>query len=70
MSLFFLLTASTIVYVLGYFQWRKHWRLTMDANRKEKSGLKRGWNWFSNMVWPFYLLVFATGLWLNNLVIL
>lgn len=69
MSLFLLLLASAFVYAAGTQQWLKHWRLTVIQNKNESATWRKGWNWFSNMIWPAYLMIFATGLWLNNLVI-
>jgi hypothetical protein len=69
MSIAILLLCSAILYFFGVRQWLRNWRETKVLNQSEKRIYARGFNWFWNLIWPFYLLVFATGLWVNNLIL-
>lgn len=68
MNYLLLILASAVLYFFGIRQWRRNWIETKALHLTETRPHVRIWNWMWNMVWPFYLLVLATGLWLNNLI--
>jgi hypothetical protein len=61
-----IIIGALILYFFAYKQWAKASLELAEKNKNINSTPKRGWNAFSTMIWPGYLYVLATGIWLNN----
>ncbi len=68
MSIVFLVIAAAGFGFFGFKQFKKNLFEVKIKNLEEKNSLTRGWNYFSNLIWASYIIVFAMGLIVNNLI--
>lgn len=61
-----IIIGALVLYFFAYKQWNKAKIELANKNKGVTSSPKRGWNSFSTLIWPGYLYVLATGVWLNN----
>ena len=68
MSYVILIFAAIGMGFLGYKQFQKNLKEVQLRNKDVTNNFSKGWNYFSGLLWASYILVFAGGLILNNLI--
>ena len=69
MSYVLLILAAGGIGFLGYKQFLKNLKEVQTRNSGITNPFTKGWNYFTGLLWASYIIIFAGGLIVNNLIL-